>query len=173
VLTPTPADARRPLSNSQLELLHPAVRDRYLRLRQNASPSGNTTSQAPEGPMVPRLLVAFVKAGGLLVLGTDAGCCRYDHFAGRANHEALIRLASFRFSLEAIRIATLNGVGFLGIANRTGSIEVGKEADLLIVRGDPSVRIEDIEQVELVFSNGLQYRPQELLSQVKGMVGWR
>ena len=75
--------------------------------------------------------------------------------------------------LEVIRIATLNGATFLGIANRTGSVTVGKEADLLVVRGDPSVHIEDIKQVETVFSNGVQYEPAKLLAEVRGMVGWR
>ena len=87
--------------------------------------------------MVPRLLVAFVKAGGHLALGSDAGCCRYDHFAGAADRERRLVLTRFGFSpLEAIRIATLNGATSLGIANRTGTIELGKEADLMIVRGD-------------------------------------
>jgi imidazolonepropionase-like amidohydrolase len=147
----------------------------YIRARKTATapPAATSRTQSDAG-MAPRLLLAFVKAGGHLVLGTDAGCCRYDHFAGVANHEALIVLARFGFSpLEAIRIATLNGATFLGIGNRTGSIDAGKEADLLIVRGDPSVGIEDIEQVELVFNNGVQYDPQGLLAEVKRLVGWR
>ena len=67
----------------------------------------------------------------------------------------------------------MNDATFLGIADRTGSIAIGKEADLLVVHGDPSVRIEDIKQIETVFSNGLQHDPNELLAQLRGMVGWR
>ena len=75
--------------------------------------------------------------------------------------------------LEAIRIATLNGAMFLGIADRTGTVAVGKEADLLVVRGDPSARIEDIEYIETVWSDGAEYDPKVLLAEVKGEVGWR
>ena len=176
VLTPTPRNPNRSLTDSQIDLLHPSIREKYLRARQSGPAGAADTSrtQSPSTRMVPRLLVAFVKAGGHLVLGSDAGCCHYAHFAGVANHDALIELAQIGFSpLEAIRIATVNGAAFLGISNRTGSIAIGKEADLFAVRGDPSVRIEDIDQVETVFSNGVQYDPQELLAQVKGIVGWR
>jgi imidazolonepropionase-like amidohydrolase len=70
-------------------------------------------------------------------------------------------------------MATLDGATFLGIANRTGSIAVGKEADLLIVRGTPDQTIEDIDNLEVVFSNGIAYDPQTLLASVKGQVGMR
>ncbi len=74
---------------------------------------------------------------------------------------------------EAIKIASLNGATFLKIQNRTGSIAVGKEADLFIVKGDPSKKIEDIENVEMVFSNGILYDPKVLISAAKGLVGWQ
>ncbi len=173
VLTVTPMSmAGLALTDSELELLHPSMRDRYVPAPPQASKFG---TQPAATLMVPRLVVAFAKSGGLLVLGSDTGgCCGYGHFAGVANHSVVVRLVQYGFTpLEVIRIATLNGAAFLGIANRTGSVTVGKEADLLVVRGDPSVRIEDIKQVETVFSNGVQYDPATLLADVKGMVGWR
>ncbi|MGH9795587.1 MAG: amidohydrolase family protein [Candidatus Acidiferrales bacterium] len=89
-------------------------------------------------------------------------------------HEAIELLVQAGFPpLEVIRIATLNGATFLGIQERTGSIEVGKEADLLVVRGNPAERIEDIENVEIVLANGIAYDPKTLLAKVKGDVGWR
>ncbi len=57
--------------------------------------------------------------------------------------------------------------------NRSGSIAVGKEADLFIVKGDPSKKIEDIENVEMVFSNGIMYDPKVLIAAAKGLVGWQ
>ncbi|MBA3285010.1 MAG: amidohydrolase family protein, partial [Nitrosopumilus sp.] len=74
---------------------------------------------------------------------------------------------------ETIKMASLNGATFLKIQNRTGSIAVGKEADLFIVKGDPSKKIEDIENVEMVFSNGILYDPKVLIGAVKGLVGWQ
>ena len=75
--------------------------------------------------------------------------------------------------LEAIRIATFNGATFLGIAARTGSVEAGKEADLIVVHGDPSARIEDIRNVVTVFSNGVGYDPTRLANAARGWVGIR
>ena len=61
--------------------------------------------------------------------------------------------------------------GFLGRADRIGSIAVGKNADLVVVKGDPSAHIADIEQVEIVFKDGLGYDPKRLLASVKGHYG--
>jgi adenine deaminase len=59
---------------------------------------------------------------------------------------------------QAIRIATLNDAIFLGRQDRIGSIAVGKNADLVVMKGDPSSRIADIENVEIVFITGYQAR---------------
>lgn len=56
---------------------------------------------------------------------------------------------------EAIHISTANGAEFLGQSSRIGTIAVGKQADLVVVRGDPSRQISDIRNVELVFRNGI------------------
>ena len=70
--------------------------------------------------------------------------------------------------MQAIRIATLNGATYLGRQNEIGSVAVGKNADLLVVKGDPSVRIDDIENVEIVFKDGAGYDPAKLLESVTG-----
>jgi imidazolonepropionase-like amidohydrolase len=73
--------------------------------------------------------------------------------------------------LEAIRIGTLNGATYLGLADRIGSIAAGKHADLILVRGDPSRNIADIENVEIVFKDGVGYESAALLASVKGRYG--
>jgi imidazolonepropionase-like amidohydrolase len=75
--------------------------------------------------------------------------------------------------LEAIRIATLNGAVFLGEEKTIGSIAAGKQADLVIIKGDPSKNIKDIENVEIVFKDGVGYDSAKLLDSVKGLVGLR
>jgi hypothetical protein len=62
---------------------------------------------------------------------------------------------------------------FLGIDDRTGSIAAGKEADLQVVRGAPDRDIRNIDDIEIVFANGVAYDPDTLLSSVKSQVGWR
>ena len=73
--------------------------------------------------------------------------------------------------IDAIRIGTLNGATYLGLADRIGSIEVGKDADLVLVAGDPSKQISDIEAVETVFKDGVGYDPAALLASVRGRYG--
>ena len=93
---------------------------------------------------------------------------------GLAAHDTIKQVVRIGFSpLETIRMATLAGATFLGIQDRTGSITVGKEADLQVVRGAPDQDIGDIDNVEIVFANGVAYDPALLLSRVKGLVGWR
>ena len=56
---------------------------------------------------------------------------------------------------EAVRIATANGAEFVGMSNEIGTIAPGKRADLALIHGDPLTRVEDIENVEIVFNNGV------------------
>lgn len=113
----------------------------------------------------------FVKAGGLLMAGADptgwggvvAG------FGDQRNVELLVE-AGFSAE-EAIRIATLNGATFLGEDARIGSLAIGKQADILIVRGNPAASMRDIRNVHLVFKDGVGYDPAKLLESVRGLVG--
>jgi imidazolonepropionase-like amidohydrolase len=75
--------------------------------------------------------------------------------------------------LEAIKIATLNGAKFLGEDAHIGSVTVGKQADLMIVKGNPAANISDIEKVEIVFKDGVGYDSEKLIQSVQGLVGIR
>ncbi len=54
-----------------------------------------------------------------------------------------------------------------------GTLAIGKQADLVVLRGDPSKRIADLENVELVFEDGVGFDPVKLLERVRGQVGRR
>jgi imidazolonepropionase-like amidohydrolase len=73
--------------------------------------------------------------------------------------------------LEAIKVCTLNGATYLGRANLVGSVAVGKQADLVVIDGDPSARIDDVARVSVVFKDGIGYDPAKLVASVKGRVG--
>ena len=75
--------------------------------------------------------------------------------------------------VEAIHIATYNGAQYLGDLDKIGTIEPGKQADLVVTRGDPSQNIADIENVEIVFKDGIGYDSTKLIESVRGMVGSR
>ena len=70
-----------------------------------------------------------------------------------------------------ILFATLNGAIFLGRQQQIGSIAIGKNADLLVVMGDPASRISDIENVEMVFKDGAGDDSRKLLDAASGHYG--
>jgi imidazolonepropionase-like amidohydrolase len=73
--------------------------------------------------------------------------------------------------LEAIHIATQNGAEFLGETAHIGTLKAGKQADIIVINGDPSQKIADIENVELVFKDGVAYDSRKLVESVRGSVG--
>jgi imidazolonepropionase-like amidohydrolase len=60
---------------------------------------------------------------------------------------------------------------YLGRDKEIGSIAAGKNADLVVMKGDPSKNILDVENVEIVFKDGVGYDSQKLLDSVKGRYG--
>jgi len=153
-----------------LEVLAPQLQDAfrraYDRVQQNQQSIYATLF--PKGMALER---AFAKAGGLLIAGTDptgAGGV-VPGYADQRQIELLVE-AGF-MPLEAISIGTLNGAKYLGREARIGSIAAGKQADLIVVQGDPSTTIADIRRVETVFKRGIGFDPAKLVDSVKGQVG--
>jgi imidazolonepropionase-like amidohydrolase len=113
----------------------------------------------------------YVKAGGLLLSGEDpTGYGGVLAGFGDQRQTELLVQAGFT-PLEAIHIATKNGAEFLGEGARIGTLKAGKRADLVVINGDPSQRIADIENVELVFKDGVAYDSRKLIESVQGAVG--
>ncbi len=117
--------------------------------------------------------LAFVRAGGVLLAGPDptGNGGVLPGFGDQREVELLVE-AGFT-PLEAIHIATENGAVFLGRQEQVGTLAQGKQADIVLVKGDPSKHIEDIENIETVFKAGIGYDPQKLLDSVRGQVGIR
>ena len=114
---------------------------------------------------------AFSKAGGLLLAGLDPTGMG-GVIAGFGDQREVELLVEAGFTpLEAIHIATDNGAQFLGEGDKIGSLAPGKQADLVVIKGDPSKKIEDIENVETVFKDGIGYDSAKLIESVRGHVG--
>lgn len=112
-----------------------------------------------------------MKAGGLLIAGADP-TGNGGALAGFADQRNIELLVEGGFTpVEAIRIATFNGAKYLGETDRIGSIAAGKQADLVVIDGNPAARIADIRKVTLVFKDGAGYDPAKLLDSVKGAAG--
>ena len=117
--------------------------------------------------------IAFVKAGGLLLAGPDptGNGGVLPGFGDQREMELLVE-AGFT-PVEAIHIATENGALYLGQQDRIGTLAPGKQADLVLIKGDPSKRIDEIENVETVFKAGIGYDSKKLIDSVRGQVGIR
>ena len=162
--------SRPPLPDRVLDVMTADARIAYLRQRARIADGGDTTSTV----LLKKEMAferAFAAAGGLLLAGTDP--TGYGGVvAGFSNQREVELLVEAGFSpLEAIRIATLNGARYLGRDKQVGSLAPGKQADLIVVRGDPSQNIKDIENVETVFKDGIGYDPAKLIASARGMVG--
>jgi imidazolonepropionase-like amidohydrolase len=113
----------------------------------------------------------FADAGGLLTVGTDP-TGNGGTLAGYGSQQAIELLVKEGFTpLEAIRIATYNGARALGLEARIGSIEPGKQADLVVIDGDISRDIQNIRKPIWVFKKGVAFDSQKLFENVKGQVG--
>jgi imidazolonepropionase-like amidohydrolase len=114
---------------------------------------------------------AFVAAGGLLLAGADpTGDGHVIAGLGDQRNIELLHEAGFTVP-EAIRIATLNGAIFLGRADRIGSLEAGKRADIVLLDGDLSRDIAAITRPLIVFKNGIGYDSQAIYASLRGQVG--
>jgi len=153
-----------------LEVLDPVLREdfeqRWARTQRDST-SLYATLFAKDQAMELR----FARAGGLLLAGTDptGGGGVIPGYSDQRQVELLVE-AGFSPE-EAIEICTLNGAKFLGRDDRVGSLAVGKQADLVVLDGDPTADISDIRKVETVFKQGVGYDPQKLIASVKGRVG--
>jgi hypothetical protein len=115
----------------------------------------------------------FVKSGGLLLAGLDpTGYGGVVPGFGDQREIELLVEAGFT-PVEAIHIATANGAQFLGELDQIGTLAPGKAADIVVIHGDPSKTIADVEKVEIVFKDGVGYDSAKLIESVRGLVGLR
>jgi len=153
-----------------IEVLTPQLKEQFDQnyARTSLNKQSIYTTLFPKGMALER---AFAKAGGLLIAGTDptGGGGVIPGFANQRQVELLVD-AGFT-PLEAISIATLNGAKYLGRDKTVGSIAVMKQADLVVINGNPAATIGDIRKVETVFKQGVGYDPAKLIASVQGKAG--
>jgi imidazolonepropionase-like amidohydrolase len=153
-----------------LNVMNTDARVRYLTARSRIA------ADSPAAVLVRKSMDferAFVAAGGLLMAGLDpTGNGGVVAGFGDLREVELLVEAGFA-PVEAIKIASFNGAKFLGADAHIGSVGVGKQADLMIVKGNPAANISNIEKVEIVFKDGVGYDSEKLIQSVQGLVGIR
>ena len=156
---PPGIDVLLPELKAQFEQSHARVEQNQQSLYKTLLPKGMALERA------------FAKAGGMLIAGTDPTGSG-GVIPGYSNQRQVELLVEEGFTpLEAISISTLNGAKYLGREARVGTIAAGKQADLVVVNGDPSTTIADIRKVETVFRMGIGFDPAKLIASVSGKVG--
>ncbi len=118
-------------------------------------------------------LKAFFKKGGgdLIIVGTDEPVYT-TLLPGFAFHRELYAMTHVGIpAMKVIQAATINGAKALGVADRLGSIEAGKEADIIIINGDPLTDIKDTRNIEFIIKEGVLYDPKVLLNSAEGKIG--
>ena len=158
------------LNPRMLNVMNNDARVRYLTARSRIAADSPTAALVRKSMDFER---AFVAAGGLLIAGLDpTGNGGVVAGFGDLREVELLVEAGFT-PVEAIKIASFNGAKFLGEDAHIGSIAVGKQADLMIVKGNPAANISDIEKIEIVFKDGVGYDSEKLIQSVQGLVGIR
>jgi hypothetical protein len=160
--------ARPPLQQRVLDAMSPDTARSYLTARAMV-PLNSPTTELFRKEM--DFEMAFVKAGGLLLAGPDpTGMGGVLPGFGDQREVELLVEAGFT-PVQAIEIATRNGAEFLGRLDSIGTLAPGKQADLVLIKGDPATQIDDIEKVQTVFKDGVGYDSAKLIRSVRGQVG--
>ena len=108
-------------------------------------------------PVLQRFVTLYVKAGGRIVAGTDTA--QQFVVPGASLHRELeLYVAGGLTPAQALKSATADAANLLGIAARAGTIEVGKDADLVLVSGDPLADIRVTRRILNVVRLGVVVR---------------
>lgn len=95
-----------------------------------------------------------VKAGVNIVMGTDAGVYPHGH-----NLRQLARMVEFGMTpMQALQAASVNGAALLKQSENIGSLEVGRYADIIAVKGNPLDDIAILENVSFVMKGGKVFK---------------
>src|SRR5688572_26658745 len=153
-----------------LDAMAPEVRTDYLAAR--AQIDANTTTTGLERFKAAMAYEkAFVEAGGLMGAGVDptGNGGALPGYGDQRNYE-LLSEAGFTPQV-VVQIMSLNGARILGVDKDLGSVEKGKMADLVVLRGDLTTDPAIIRQTVTIFKDGVGYDSMKLLDSVKGRVG--
>lgn len=118
-------------------------------------------------------LKSLYESGGenLLIVGTDEPVYT-SLLPGFAFHRELLAMVHAGLPpVVVLKAATINGANSLNIADKLGSIEVGKLADLFIARGNPLEDIKMARNVRFIIKAGVVYEPDTLLKSAEGKIG--
>ncbi|MFC7666524.1 amidohydrolase family protein [Hymenobacter humi] len=140
--------------------IDPRIQATYVRRLASArqqSPAAQAFSRKLEAKFFS--LVPEMQAAGVPILaGSDSGPFNSFIYPGASLQDELLMLVQAGLTpAQALQAATINGAKFMGVANRTGTIAPGKDADLLLLTANPLENIANIKRIDAVISRGKAY----------------
>lgn len=125
--------------------------------RNMGSEPAEAAKYAPYFASIPRLVKALHDHGIPVVAGTDMG------FPGSSlARELELYVQGGLTPMQALQTATIAPARAMQAEQRAGSLDAGKQADVLIVDGNPLAQIRDLRRVYLVVKNGQVYEPAQM-----------
>ena len=104
-------------------------------------------------PVMQRFVASYARIGGRVVAGTDTP--QQFVVPGASLHRELqLYVAAGLTPAAALKTATADAADLLGIADRSGTVDVGKDADLVLLDGDPLADITATTRLRLVVRSG-------------------
>jgi len=110
------------------------------------------------------------QAGVSILAGSDSGPFNSFVYPGASLQDELLLLVQAGLTpLQALQSATIEGARFMGVYSRTAAIGVGKDADLVLLTGNPLDDISNIKKIDAVISRGKAYPAPALANLVRGL----
>jgi imidazolonepropionase-like amidohydrolase len=119
-------------------LLHPSVREKAARI----------------GPLIQGAFGRAWKGGVKIAFGTDSGVSAHGENAREFGYMVEAGMPA----IDAILSATRSAADLLGAADRIGSIQKGRYADVIAVDGDPLRNIQELQRIRFVMKGGVVYK---------------
>lgn len=127
-------------------------------------------------PVKVATLKRYYDAGGLITVGTDRPLL-VENYLGYGlggffiHREMQIMVEAGIPASEVLKFATIQNATAIGLEEEIGSIEVGKIADMIVIKGNPLEDIKNTRSVDQIIRQGRLYKSQDLLKEVKGKPG--
>ena len=158
--------------DSLLTYIDPKIQATYARRLASArqqSPAAQAFSKKLNTKFMS--LVPLMQSAGVTILaGSDSGPFNSFIYPGASLQGELELLVQAGLTpLQALQAATINGARFMGVADRTSTIAPGKDADLVLLTGNPLENIANIRKIDTVILRGKAYPAQALANMLQAV----
>ena len=101
-------------------------------------------------------IVKASQAGVPIAFGTDAGSPVVGHEVVAPELKFMVKLGVKKDNYDALRCATIVAAKVSHLEDKLGTLEVGKEADMIVVDGNPLDDLDALERVQMTYIGGKQ-----------------